>query len=103
MPDMIPVALRIDCMAYNDRNDRRQSGERRQPTRVQVDRRKADRRQEPRYRCNYNDIESQLQSRGAKHIECYFGFDNVLKVNCKLPLDKVEEVKYIKGVEVLPT
>jgi len=101
MPDMMTVVLTVDCMAYKDKNDRRKSGERRQPTRVQNERRHADRRVEARYSCNYNEIESQLQSRGVKNIECYFGFDNTLKVNCKVPLDKLNEVKYIRGVEMV--
>ena len=101
MSDMIPIALKIDCMSYIDKNDRRQNADRRQPTRIHNERRQADRRAVPRTRCNYNEIESQLQSHGAKHIECYFGFDNTLNVNCKMPLDKLNDVKYIRGVEMV--
>jgi len=106
MPDTISIALNVNTSAYTDVSNRRHN-ERRIHPRLVADRRQIIRRQTERTHCYYNEIESQLRSHGANHIEYNFIDDNTridnmrLKIKCDLPLDKLEEVKYIRGVEVV--
>ena len=103
MPNTISIALNVNTSAYTDVSNRRHN-ERRIHPRLVADRRQTARRQTERTHCYYNEIESQLRSRGANHIECNIIDDNArMEVKCDLPLDKVDEVKYIRGVEIMPS
>jgi hypothetical protein len=49
--------------------------------------------------CFCDKIESQLRSHGATHIEFYLPMGSFIVAHCMLPLDRMDEVRYIAGVQ----